>query len=739
MQNSFICFIEDVAMEKQNKQITYVNNESQVISVEPEKPNEVNATSFIDLLDIWTIIKQQKWLIVFVTLLVISITAAYTFIVVEPSYQSSAIILIKNKIGKIEGITGLAEKGETEENIFVRTQYEMIRNKILASRVVDELELRGILTEKAKKEQTSVEDSFLKDLSMVPIERTNLVKINYEANSPDLAATAVNTIIAMATKLQWEDLSSSNDSSIAYLKGEVSRARNNLTSVETKMVKYANKNGILSMDTNKVAPLSRLTELYRALGLAATTRIQTESAYQEAQKNKGAPEILANPLINSLKTRLATVETSYQEKLQMFKPDYPEMLMLSGQINDIKRQIKAEIGTSQRSLRSRYIAAKNSEEKVAKDLKSLEKDLMRLQNKSVEYNALQREVSSKRKLYEELVTKFQEIKISAKIDANYIKVIDPAIPPQKQYRPKPALNLVVGSVIGLFLGIAIGFLRNSSSKKLTSTRMLQKSMGFRILGHIPEISGLEDQKEENSVAKSPNSAIAQAYRILSTTLNNLGHAGSKPPKVIMVTSANPAEGKSTVAMNLAHAQAMSGNRVLLVDADLRRPSLHNKAGIKNSYGFSDYLSGNVEYTKIIQALEDQKGLYLMTAGHLSRDPAKLLSNKKIREFLEHASQYFDHIIIDTPPVIGFADTFILAPTVDGIVFVVDESNMEKNKIEDSLNQMMRINTNILGFIVTKAKIDIVSNDYYKNYYAKNRGKKSKFSSIFGKKDKASKS
>ena len=297
---------------------------------------------------------------------------------------------------------------------------------------------------------------------------------------------------------------------------------------------------------------------------------------------------------------------------------------------------------------------------------------------------------------------------------------------------------MVGSIIGLFLGIAIGFLRNSSSKKLTSTRMLQKSMGFRILGRIPEVQGLADQKEENSVARSPNSAVAHAYRILSTTLNNIGHAGSKPPKVIMVTSANPGEGKSTVAMNLAYAQAMSGNRVLLVDADLRRPSLHSKAGLKNSYGFSDYLSGNVEYTKIIQALEDQKGLYVMTAGHLSRDPAKLLSNKKIREFLEHASQYFDHIIIDTPPVIGFADTLILAPTVDGIVFVVDESNMDKVKIEDSLNQMMRINPNILGFIVTKAKTDVISNDYYKKYYAEKRGKKSKFS-LFGKKNKAAKS
>ena len=739
MKNSFICFIEDVVMKKQNKQITYVNNESQVISVEPEKLDEVKATSFIDLLDIWTIIKQQKWLIAFILILVVSITAAYTFIVIEPSYQSSAVILIKEKIGKIDGLTGLTEKGETEESVFVRTQYEMIRNKILAKRVINELGLRETLIKKAKAKETSVEDAFLSDLSMVPIERTNLVKINYEANSPDLAAKAVNTIISMTTKLQFEALSASNDESISYLKNEVARARNNLTSSESRMVRYANKYGILSMDKNQVAPLSRLTTLYRSLGVAATTRIQTESAYQEAKNNKNAPEILANTLINSLKTRLATIETSYQEKLQMFKPDYPDMMRLSEQMNDIKRQIKSEISSAKSSLRSRYLSAKNSEDKVSQDLKKLEKELMRLQDKSVEFNTLQREVNSKRKLYEELVKKFQEIKISSKIDANYIKVIDPAIPPQKQYRPKPVLNLVVGSVIGLFLGIAIGFLRNSSSKKLTSTRMLQKSMGFRILGSIPEIQGLANLKEENSVAKSPNSAIAQAYRILSTTINNMGHSNSDAPKVMMITSSNPGEGKSTVAMNLAYAQAMSGNRVLLVDADLRRPSIHNKAGLKNTYGFSDFLSGNVEYTKIIQPLEDQKGLYIMTAGHLSRDPAKLLSSKKITEFLEHAGQYFDHIIIDTPPVIGFADTLILAPAVDGIIFIVDESNMEKNKIEDSLNQMMRINQNILGFVVTKAKTDIISNDYYKDYYAANRPKKSKFSGLFGSKNKAAKS
>ena len=275
-------------MEKQNKQIAKIDNESQYISAKTEQVDEAQAASFIDLLDIWTIIKQQKWLILFIMILVVSATAAYTFKLIIPTYQSSAVILIKEKKGQIEGLAALAGKGgETEESIFVRTQYEMIRNRVLAERVVDKLDLREELTKKAIKQSiSSAEDVFLSDLSMVPIERTNLVKINYEANSPELAAKVVNTIIAMATTLQLEALDSSNDSSINYLEKELSKARKSLTRSETKMVSYANKQGILSIDKNQVAPLSRLTELYKALGLAATTRIQAESTYQEAKNNK---------------------------------------------------------------------------------------------------------------------------------------------------------------------------------------------------------------------------------------------------------------------------------------------------------------------------------------------------------------------------------------------------------------------------------------------------------------------
>ncbi len=718
-------------MEKENKQIAKIDNESQYISAKTEQVDEAQAASFIDLLDIWTIIKQQKWLILFIMILIVSATAAYTFKLIIPTYQSSAVILIKEKKGQIEGLAALAGKGgETEESIFVRTQYEMIRNRVLAERVVNELGLREELTQKAiQKSVSSAEDVFLSDLSMVPIERTNLVKINYEANSPELAAKVVNTIIAMATTLQLEDLDSSNNSSINYLEKELSKARKNLTKSESKMVSYANKQGILSFDTNQVAPLSRLTELYKALGLAATTRIKAESIYQEAKNNKNTPEIQGNAFINSLKTRLSTLEIQYQEKSQLFKPDYPEMLMLSGQISDVKRKIQTQTGNAKSGLKARYLATKDAESKVALDVKALEKEMMKLQDKSVEYNTLRREVNSRRKLYEELLQKFQEIKISAKIDANYIKVIDPAIPPVKQYRPKPVLNIVVGSIIGLFLGIAIGFLRNSASKKLTSTRMLQKSMGFNILGTIPEIKSLKKKKkanndDKNNIATSPNSAVAQAYRILSTTLNSTQHV--ETPKVMMVTSANMSEGKSTVALNLAYAQATAGSRVLIVDADLRRPSLHKKTGLKNAYGFSDYLSGNLEYTKIIQTHADQKGLYVMTAGHLSRDPTKLLASKKLANFLTHASEYFDQIIIDTPPVIGFADTLILASAVDGVLFIVDESNMDKDKIQNSLAQLSRIRKNILGFVVTKAKQDVLTNDYYKEYYASRNKKKGLF-------------
>lgn len=675
--------------------------------------------NLVDLNDIMAIIKEQKWTIIFVFLIIITLTVTYTYLYAKTVYQADATILIKEKEGRISGFAGLTNGllgGESGN--FIRTQYEMIRSRTLARYVIDDLGLTIATKEGKSGEKISPEEQFLTGLTIVPIERTNLVKINYEAESPDKAAAIVNAIISAAIKLQLANRGSSNSYSIEYLENELSKARTRLTASENKMVTYANKQGILSLDDKQQAPLGRLSSLYKSLGEASTARIRAESTYLQIKKNKNTPDILTNPLINSLKTRLADLESKYEEKSSLFKPDFPDMKILSAQISDLRKQISREIRNTKRSVRTQYLAAKNSEKKVRTDLEAFEQELMVLQDKSIEYNTLKREVGTNRKLYEDLLKKLQEIKISSKVVSSNISVVDAAVAPHKQYRPRPLLNMIVGSFIGLLMGLVVGFLRSSASQKITSATMLQNITGLNVLTSIPKAKGLSEEKLAHIVEDSPNSAVAQAYRILSTTLNYSEIGGR--PKIIMVTSAAASEGKSTTAVNLARIQAMSGQKVLLIDADMRRSSIHTKLDIPNNAGLSDYLNDDVDFTKITQHLKDK--FYIITGGSLMADPVKLLSTNKIKHFLSIARKYFDCIIIDTPPIIGFADPLILASQVDGVLFVADEGKMEKNTIKRPLTQISKMNRNILGFIITKAKTDVLSNDYYTKYYTKRKPK-----------------
>jgi len=414
--------------------------------------------------------------------------------------------------------------------------------------------------------------------------------------------------------------------------------------------------------------------------------------------------VLDNSTVQELKKNLAKLQGDYQEKLQIYKPGYPIMTQLESQINELQGQISQETssitGTITDSLKADYQAAKQRETQLRADLTKQKDDLLNLRDKSIGYNTLQREVETNRNLYEGLLQRIKEVGVAAGVGTNNISVVDPAIIPYAKHKPNTTLNLALGMVLGLFLGTVVAFLLEFLDDRVKTPQDLERLLKLPMLGLIPNAK-IKDERELATLTQTqPQSAVAEAFRSLRTNLLFATHEGA--PKVLHITSALPAEGKSSTAINLAIIFAQSGKKVLLVDADLRKPALHKRLKLDNSQGLSNYLTSQADLHTLIQT-SSITGIYVLTSGPLPPNPAELLSSERLLELAQRVPIEFDMIILDSPPVMGLADALVLSNRATATVLVAAANQSKKRPLHDAHERLLRARANLIGVVFTKVK------------------------------------
>jgi capsular exopolysaccharide synthesis family protein len=407
------------------------------------------------------------------------------------------------------------------------------------------------------------------------------------------------------------------------------------------------------------------------------------------------PDVLGNPAVQALQARKAQLETDYQDKLKIYKPDFPAMTQIRAQIDETDKQIAAQVANIKESLHEQYEVAQHQEASLGGQVSGLTSSVLNLKNRSIESDTLQRDVDTNQQLYDGLLQQFKAISVAGNVGSNNIFKIDTADTPHSPAQPRPLLNVLAALGAGLVLGVLLAFGLEYLDDSIKVPEDVESKLGIPLLGSIPVLEKGVGAKEALADGRS---ALSEAYYSVRTALQFSTDTGV--PKSFLVTSARPSEGKSTTALALAQNFARLGMRVLLIDGDLRNPSLHHYVSCDNTAGLSNYLIGASSLFDVVQAT-DRQNLFLMPCGPLPPNPAELLASGKVRGLLAKADEQFDLVVIDGPPIMGLADAPLLASVTAGTVMVIEAGTTRRGLARAAVRRLLTGQAHLLGAVLNK--------------------------------------
>ena len=705
----------------------------------------------IDLLAYWRILVKRRWLVLGILTGVVALALLKT-LMATPIYRATSVLQLEKagtQVVQVEGIQPDSD-GYGWDPDFLQTQYELLQSRSLAERVADELNLDQAALDRLNdpgwlgrmlallrpKSKTESADTALADaakqlraaagvvsggLSVEPVRNSRLVRINYDSPSPEFSARVANAIADGFIASGLERRFGASSYAKTYLEDQLKLVKAKLEQSERKLVAFAQQEGLVSTGENgQSLATQNLTQLNAALANAQDQRIRAQARWRQASSGAMPADMIGNSSIRPLQQQRAQLQGQYQLKLQTFKPDYPEMQQLKGQIDELARQIAAENGSVRASVRAEYEAAAAQERMLMSQIATLRTEALDVDGRSIQYNILKREVDTNRELYDGLLQRFKEVGVAGDVRSNNISIIDRAEVPGWRFKPNLMLNLAIGLLLGGMLGVLVAFLLEFLDDTLKTPDDIEQKLRLAVLGVIPRLGPKENL---GSIAKDSRSSFSEAYRSVRTALQFSTDHGV--PKTLLITSTGPSEGKSTTALALARNLAELGKRVLLIEADMRNPSLHRTLGLQGSgTGLSNLLAGGATLSQSTLSVDNEL-FKVILAGPLPPNPAELLSGSKLVSALTIAREHYDQVIIDGPPVLGLADAPILSNVVEGTLLVVNSSKTRISAAQAALKRLLSARARVVGALLSKYDPKTAGYGYgygyqYESYYAYGR-------------------
>ncbi len=670
--------------------------------------------------------------------------ALATTLMTTPSYRAQATIQIDKEtitVVKVEGFQPSSEGGADRE--FLQTHYELLSSRTLAEHVVTNLGLiedktfqaaegtgliatvkrlfvgqsEAEIAESARRRQNGLIKTLQDHLVIEPVRNSRLVKIGYDHPDADVAQRVADGFAKTFIADNLERKYAASGYARTFLEERLQQLKARLEENEKELGAYAQDQGIVNLDNNSTLLGGNLEAMNANLAKARDDRIKLETMWREAETSEGyaLTQVQDSRTIQENRIKRDELAAQYQEKLNLFKPGFPEMVQLKARIDEFDRLIQQQIRAVKDAIFRDYRAAAAREEKLVAEMAGLEKSMLDLRNRSIRYNILKREVDTTKQLYDGLLQRYKEIGVAGGVGTNNISLIDPAVRPEKPRTPRVTLNLALGLIGGLLLGMGGALAIEYFDNRFKSPEDVEHTLGLPVLGIIPKSEG----GAFDQVMADPRSPVAEAYRSLRTSIQFSTSTGTPP--TIFVTSTKPAEGKSTTAAALATNFTQLGLKVLLIDGDLRKPSLHKKLSLPNEAGLSNYLVGSGSLTEIIQR-SDNALMHVMTTGPLPPNPAELLASTKMVELLSLVSRVFDVVVIDGPPLMGLADAVIMSSQVSASILVVAANDGRREAAVVALRRMRAARAHVIGAVLTKFDQTQVGYGYgygygYGDYYA----------------------
>ncbi len=623
------------------------------------------------------------------------------------------------------------EAENQNDPLFYTTQNELLRSRALAERVVSALSLAdrrgfvnaesGVLrmlwdrffvpreadeSEAARLRRKAI-DEVMKNLTVQPVVMSRIVRVSFTSRSPALAQEISAAVAENFVSMTLDRRFSASSYARSFLEEKLQQVKLKLEESEKQVVAYAQKEGIVNVDDKVSVSAAGLKSLNDSLSAATSERIKTEQLWAQAQADNGVslPQVLKDRIIETVREKRTQLAAEYQDKLRLMKPDFPEMSQLRAQIGEYDRQISHQIDLVKRSIKLEYETARDQEASFNKKIESLKAEVLDLRNRSILYNILQRELDTNRSLYDGLLQQYKDVGVTGAVSTNNVAIIDKAEKPLWPSSPSLLLNFPLALFLGLLASIATIAVVEILDDTFKSPEEVEEMLGLSTLGVIPVTEDQADKKKAKEtlnlareIIGNPLSPLAEAFRSLRTALQFSTPSGA--PKVLLVTSSQPHEGKSVTALCLAANFAQLGMRVLLIDCDLRNPSLHKALQVDNSVGLSNVLTGLRDSSSVAQE-NVIAGVTFMASGPIPPNPAELIAGPQMASMLTMAGEKFDIVIIDGPPTMGLADAPLIGSLVDGALLVVDASHTRRRMVAASLKRLYFSRTPVVGVLLNK--------------------------------------
>ena len=684
------------------------------------------------------ILRRWRWVILVAAIAAVVI-GLLTTLLMTPRYTAISSIEIARESDQVTNFQGVERDVSIADQEFYQTQYGLLRSRSLSERVATQLRLidspaffemfdesqddpafaqvNGRYGAAGRSERRRIAGEILNDnLGVDPQRLSRLVNIHFTSPDPAFSAQVANAWADSFIRMNLERKVQATSYGRQVLQTQLAEYKDRLDESQRQLVAYASAQQIINLPAQSQGDRSTtqersivaddLASLNDALNDATADRIQAEARARQSGASGTTSGALANIAINNLRERRAGLAAEYQQLMVRFEAGYPAAQAVQSQIDQLDRSIAREEQRVSNSLQTDYRQALQREQALRARVEELKSSYLDLRRRSIQYNIYQQEVDTNRALYDGLLQRFKEIGVAGGVGVNNINVVDPAGVPEKPSSPRPLINLLVSLLLGLGLGVAIAFGLEQLDEAVSDPSEIGRRLGLPLLGTVPKLADVSP-KEALIDRKSD---LVDAYLAAYTSLGFSTEHGV--PRAFAVTSTRPAEGKSTTALALATTLSRSGKSVVLVDGDMRSPSVHQLGGVTHDRGLSNFLAGEEDIDSLLFKMEDLD-ITAMTAGPIPPNAAELLTGSRFTLLISRLLTQFDHVVIDSPPVMGLADAPLIASQVEGVIYAVESHGARTSQVKVALERLASANAWVIGGILTK--FDIKKADYGYDY------------------------
>jgi len=693
-----------------------------------------------------------------------------------PEYTAKSTLLIEPEPPRVLDVTDLISASNTDDHDYYETQFELLKSRELASRVISELKLThnptfNSVSFRARLQSSLISlamapfsrfsgnaveatpadraddydwgrsdaiDHYLAGLKIEPVPGTRLVTISYNTPDRSLAARIVSRHVRDYVQMGIDLRAQAGKSARDFLAGQLIEIGSRVQKSEAALNTYRHRMGIIAfgVDEKNSVAAQRMADLNKALTDVETKRLnaQAQMMLVQAGDYQSLPQVIDNPTITALELELRRLQAEYARLSTAFNPGYPKLDETRAQLNAAKRALDVQIRDDAKAIQRTYVAAETEEKRLSAEIDTEKAKDLAINDASLRDAVLVRGVETNRQLYRNVLQRMQEMEVTEQAPLSNISIVDDGVLSRSPSKPKKARDICIVGLLALLTAVGLAFFEDQRDDRLHSVEEVEEFLRLPSLAMVPDFVRLDSRSRRKRLNASFTLAAhsiettgqsignieyqrggyipGETYRIIRTALL-FSRAGS-PPRTIAVSSAIKGEGKTFTVANTALVFAHTGARTLLVDADLRRPACHSLMDEVNHVGMSDLLAGQIQLNEAIKATRVQN-LFLLTAGSSVPNPAELIASNKMSETLDSLQEHFDIILIDSAPLILASESCALATMVDGVLLVVG-AETPKRTIRRAQQRLEYVGAKILGVVLNRVDIHAPGHDEFLGYY-----------------------